>query len=256
MDLELGGKSVLITGASRGIGLACARAFAREGCNVTLVATSAETLEQAVMQIRRDATGRIAAHRADLTHPEQLESLRPLASTVDILVNNAGAIPGGGLEQIDAKRWRESWDLKVFGYVDLARMALAPMMARGAGVIVNVLGMAGAAPRHDYICGSTANAGLMAFTKAVGAYSSQRGVRVVGVNPGPTTTDRLITLFKSRAQVSLGDADRWQELLSDLPFGRPAHPEEMADIVVFLASARASYLSGMVVDADGGGTYR
>jgi 3-oxoacyl-[acyl-carrier protein] reductase len=143
----------------------------------------------------------------------------------------------------------------MFGYVDLTRMALAPMMERGAGVIVNVLGIAGANPRYDYVCGSTANAGLMAFTKSVGAHSSRRGVRVVGVNPGPTETERLVKLFSTRAQVSLGDASRWPELLADLPFGRPATADEMADLVVFLASARASYLSGLVVDADGGAMY-
>lgn len=256
MDLELRGKNVLVTGASRGIGFACAQGFAREGCNVTLVSSSDAALAEAARQLRGIADVEVTTHRADLSDPAQLETLRPLVTRVDILVNNAGAIPGGGLEQVESKRWRDSWELKVFGYVDLARMALAPMMTRGTGVIVNVIGIAGAAPRHDYVCGSTANAGLIAFTKAVGGYSTERGVRVVGVSPGPTTTDRLVKLYQSRAQASLGDAARWPELLTNLPFGRPAHAEEMADIVVYLASARASYLSGLVIDADGGAMYR
>ncbi len=256
MNLELNGKRVLITGASRGIGFACAQGFVQEGCHVTLVASSDSNLATALGQLRSHDGAQVEAHRADLSDAEQLKALGPLVSNVDILVNNAGAIPGGGLEQVDAQRWRDAWDLKVFGYVDLARMALAPMMSRGSGVIVNVIGSAGAAPRHDYVCGSTANAGLIAFTKAVGGYSTQRGVRVLGVNPGPTETDRLVRLYKSRAQASLGDEARWPELLADLPFGRPAHAAEMADIVVYLASARASYLSGLVVDADGGAMYR
>ncbi len=256
MDLELSGKRVLVTGASRGIGYACARHFAREGCEVHLASSSEDALRAAVAKLK-DETGVTASfHRADLSTNDGVEFLRPLATTVDILVNNAGAIPGGGLADIDSQRWRESWNLKMFGYVDLTRMALAPMMERGTGVIVNVLGIAGANPRYDYVCGSTANAGLMAFTKSVGAHSSRRGVRVVGVNPGPTETERLVKLFSTRAQTSLGDAARWPELLSDLPFGRPATADEMADLVVFLASARASYLSGLVVDADGGAMYR
>lgn len=256
MDLELSGKRVLVTGASRGIGYACARHFAREGCEVHLASSDEDALRAAAARLKEETGTTTAFQRADLSTNDGVESLRALATSVDILVNNAGAIPGGGLADIDPQRWRESWNLKMFGYIDLTRIALAPMMARGDGVIVNVLGIAGASPRYDYVCGSTANAGLMAFTKSVGAHSSRRGVRVVGVNPGPTETERLVKLFSTRAQVSLGDASRWPELLADLPFGRPASADEMADLVVFLASARASYLSGLVVDADGGAMYR
>ncbi len=256
MELELRGKRVVITGGSRGIGLACAVGFAREGCSVDLVATSEEALGRAVETLRAAGHTQVTAHRRDLSTPDAAESLRELVSSADILVNNAGAIPGGGLQQIDAARWRQAWDLKVMGYVDLTRIALDAMMGRGHGVIVNVIGIAGAAPRHDYICGSTGNAGLIAFTKAAGAYSTQKGVRVLGLNPGPTETDRLVNLYKSRAETTLGDSSRWPELLSNLPFGRPALADEMADVVVYLASARASYLSGLVVDADGGAMYR
>ena len=256
MNLELSGERVLITGGSRGIGFSCAQAFLREGCSVQLVAASAVNVDKAVSTLRGLGLGQVSGVVADLSRPEGIETVRPLAGGVDILVNNAGAIPGGGLDLVDAKRWRDSWELKVFGYVDLTRMTLLPMMERGHGVIVNVIGIAGAAPRNDYLCGSTANAGLIAFTKAAGAHSSRKGVRVVGVNPGPTETDRLIQLYRTRAQASLNDPERWRELLADLPFGRPALAEEMADIVVYLASARASYLSGVVIDADGGAMYR
>jgi len=123
-------------------------------------------------------------------------------------------------------------------------------------VIVNVIGIAGVMPRQDYIFGATANAALVAFTQAVGVHATTRGVRVVGVNPGPCTTERLEKLYRGRAQSAFGDASRWKELLGTLPFGRASEPEEMADLVAFLASARASYLSGVVIDADGGARYR
>lgn len=156
---------------------------------------------------------------------------------------------------MDDETWRTAWDLKIYGYINAARQALPAMTDRRHGVIVNVIGIAGSNPRYDYVCGSMANAALIAFTKAAGGYSSKHGVRVVGVNPGPTETERLIQLYQRRAEERFGDASRWREMLADLPFGRPAKPEEIADLVVFLASARAAYLSGVVIDADGGGRY-
>ncbi len=111
MDLELSGKRVLVTGASRGIGYACARHFAREGCEVTLVSSSEDALRAAAARLTEETGATAAIHRADLSQNAGVESLRPLATTVDILVNNAGAIPGGGLADIDSKRWREAWSL-------------------------------------------------------------------------------------------------------------------------------------------------
>jgi NAD(P)-dependent dehydrogenase (short-subunit alcohol dehydrogenase family) len=173
-----------------------------------------------------------------------------------VLVNNAGAIPGGTIEAIDEARWREAWDLKVFGYINLTREVLPPMLKRKSGVIVNVIGLAGMKPSFDYICGATGNAALIAFTKGIGAGATSHGVRVLGVNPTATRTDRIITLSKARAKASLGDESRWEEMLSNAPFGRICETEEVADVVVYAASARASYLSGTVIDIDGGQLYR
>lgn len=251
MDLRIAGKSVVITGASAGIGLACARLFAEEGCRLTLVSRTQARLDQAVAEIGGD----VRALSLDLSEPSGIEALVAQAGVPDILVNNAGAIPGGGLEALDDARWRSSWELKLFGYIGLSRHLLPAMLQRGSGVILNIIGIAGAAPRYDYLAGSTANAALIAFTRAVGAHSAMRGVRVLGLNPGPTQTDRLVKLYRDRAAARFGDASRWQELVADLPFGRPALAEEMADLAVYLASGRASYLSGVVVDADGGALY-
>jgi 3-oxoacyl-[acyl-carrier protein] reductase len=256
MDLELGGKTALITGGSRGIGLSCARALAKEGCAVHLVSSNADALEAARRELASDYDVPVRTTAANLAEPQARAALIDAAGPVDILVNNAGAIPGGGLQGVDDAVWRASWELKLFGYIDLAKLALPAMMERGSGVIVNIIGIAGVAPRHDYIYGATANAALNAFTQAVGVHATTRGVRVVGVNPGPCSTERLEKLYRSRAQTAFGDASRWQELLAKLPFGRASEPEEMADLVAFLASARASYLSGVVIDADGGALYR
>ncbi|PLP96726.1 short-chain dehydrogenase/reductase [Cupriavidus pauculus] len=255
MNLHLQGKSVLITGGTRGIGLACARTFAAEGSSVTIAGTSAESADRAQRELKDKDGVSVDTFVGDLSLPDVRRALESRLETVDVLVNNAGAIPGGGLTAMSDSQWREAWELKVFGYIETTRLALPKMMARGSGVIVNVIGIAAEMPRYDYLCGATGNAALSTFTRAVGAHATTRGVRVVGVHPGPTETDRLVKLYKARAQEKFGDESRWQEMLGHLPFGRAAQASEMADLVVYLASARASYLSGVVVDADGGARY-
>jgi NAD(P)-dependent dehydrogenase (short-subunit alcohol dehydrogenase family) len=256
MDLGLKGKTVLITGASKGIGLACAKAFAAEGCSLHLASRDAGRLEEAKALVLAAAKVDITLHPVDLSQPGSAKALTAAVGSLDVLVNNAGAIPGGSVEAIDEARWRDAWDLKVFGYINMTREVLPAMMRRKSGVIVNVIGLAGAKPSFDYICGATGNAALMAFTKGIGGGSTNHGVRVLGVNPTATRTDRIITLTKARAKTTLGDESRWEELLSNMPFGRIAETEEVADVVVYCASDRAAYLSGTVIDIDGGQLYR
>jgi hypothetical protein len=252
MDLNLQGKTALVTGASKGIGLAVAKLLAAEGCNLHLVARSKDTLETAREAIRKRHQIAVALHPLDLSQSDSVAQLAESCRDVDILINNAGAIPGGTLAQVDEARWRAAWDLKVFGYINLTRAFLALMEERGRGVIVNVVGLAGEKMDAGYVAGSAGNAALIAFTKAVGSTSLDKGVRIVGCNPGPVETDRIITLMKTRAEREFGDAGRWQEYLKKLPLGRAAKAEEVADLIVFLASDRASYISGTVHNIDGG----
>jgi NAD(P)-dependent dehydrogenase (short-subunit alcohol dehydrogenase family) len=149
-------------------------------------------------------------------------------------------------------KWRESWELKMFGYVNATRAMLEKMYARKKGVVVNIIGLAGESFNYDYVAGTTANAGLMAFTRAVGSKSVDHGVRVVAINPPGTRTDRMTTLLRSQAEQKWGDPERWRELTTHMPFGRPAEPDEVADLAVFLASDRASYISGVVMTLDAG----
>jgi NAD(P)-dependent dehydrogenase (short-subunit alcohol dehydrogenase family) len=238
MDLGLQGKRALVTGASKGIGKACAVALAAEGCRVLTTA--------------RSLAAGPDAKPLDLSQRGAPEALAEWAGEVDILVNNAGAIPGGDLSRVDEETWRRAWDLKVFGYINLTRAVYAAMKKKGRGVIVNILGNAGEKLNAAYIAGSTANAGLMAFSRALGGVSHADGIRVLGINPGPVATDRLISLYKQMAQTKLGDANRYQELFKDMSFGRPASAAEIAHAVAFFASERSAYTSGCIVTIDGG----
>jgi NAD(P)-dependent dehydrogenase (short-subunit alcohol dehydrogenase family) len=252
MDLNLHGKTALVTGASKGIGLAVAKALAAEGCNLHLAARGKETLEAAREAIRKRHQVAVALHPLDLSRSESVDQLAESCRDIDILVNNAGAIPGGTIDMIDEARWRAAWDLKVFGYINLTRAFLALMEKRGRGVIVNVVGLAGEKLDVGYVAGSAGNAALIAFTKAIGSTSLDKGVRVLGCNPGPVETDRIVMLMKTRAEREFGTASRWQDYLKKLPLGRAAKAEEVADLVAFLASDRAGYISGTVYNIDGG----
>ncbi len=257
MELDLTGKTALITGGSRGIGLAVAKALAAEGCKLHLASRTAKDLEAARATIHQSFGVEVTIHPGDGGKSDTIAALAAAVPELDILVNNAGAIPVGDIEDMTEARWRESWELKMFGYINLTRAVYAGMKRRGRGVIINVLGAAGERPTAGYIAGATANAGLMAFTQALGGRSTDHGVRVVGVNPGLIATDRMKDMMSARAAKELGDPTRWRELAAvDRPFGRPGEPEEVANVVTFLASPRASYMSGTIVTVDGGNITR
>ncbi|HEV2955913.1 MAG TPA: short-chain dehydrogenase/reductase [Xanthobacteraceae bacterium] len=252
MDLKLAGKTALITGASKGIGRATANAMAEEGCNVVLVARTAADLKAAQAEIARKSNVRVDVFAADLSESANVDKIAAAFPGVDILVNNAGAIPGGNIIEIDEKRWRAAWDLKVFGYINMCRAFYALMKKRGAGVIVNVIGAAAQTKDPDYICGVAGNASLAAFSQSLGSASVRDGVRVVALHPGPVATDRLVTLMRKKAQDKTGDPENWRDLVKPLPFGRAAQPEEIASAITFLASERSGYTSGSVVTIDAG----
>ena len=252
MDMKLTGKTVLVTGGSRGIGQACAMAFAAEGCAVHIASRSKESLESARDKIRARHNVPVEIHVADFARGDTVRAVVDAVGHADILVNNAGAIPRGDIFAMTEPKWREAWELKMFGYVNATRAMLEKMYARKSGVVVNVIGLAGEVFNYDYVAGTTANAGLMAFTRAVGSRSVEHGVRVVAINPPATRTDRMLTLLRGQAEQKWGDPERWPELTRHLPFGRAAEPDEVADLAVFLASERASYISGVVMTLDGG----
>ena len=254
MDLHLAGKTALVTGGSKGIGLAAAEVMAAEGCHLHLASRTEADLQKAADAIRARHQVNVAIHAIDIAQKGKSEELAAACPDIDILVNNAGAIPPGSVLDIDEDRWRDSWNLKVFGYINLTRAVYPMLKAKGGGVIVNVMGMAGFTPNFAYVAGATANAGLMQFTRAMGGRSVDDGIRVVGLNPGLVATERMITMCKGKALDELGDESRWEEMVQKNP--PPGKPEEIGDLIAFLASDRASHLTGTVINIDGGASSR
>ena len=251
MDLHLTGKRALITGASKGIGRATALTLAEEGCDLVLVARDPANLDDAAAAVRDRHQVAVKTIAADLSVQAEVERVAASAGPLDILVNNAGAIPPGNLLTVDNDKWRAAWDLKIFGFISLTR-ALYPVLKARQGVVVNVIGAAAEWLDPNYIAGVAGNAGLMAFTKALGKQAKADGMRVVGINPGPVATDRIKMLLQARAVREFGDEARWQEFYRTMAYGRPAHPEEIADAVAFLASRRSGYTNGTILTIDGG----
>ena len=250
MDLGLAGKTALVTGGSKGIGLAAARQLAAEGCNVVLVARTAADLAAAQAALTEQCHVKVETRARDLS--SGAATLAAEFPDIDILVNNAGSIPRGQLDEIDEARWRAAWELKVFGYINLTRAYWVRMKARGRGVIINVIGTGGEKPNSGYIVGAAGNAALMAFTRALGGSSLQHGVRIVAINPGFVETERLETMLRKDAQDKLGDPERWRDLLKDMPLGGPSLPAQIAAMVAFLASDVSCSTSGTVITIDKG----
>lgn len=247
MDLHLAGRRVLVTGASQGIGEGLARAFAEEGCDLILVARSADRLAAVADRVRADFRVSLDVLALDLTDADAVDRLTAVGG-VDVVVNNAGAIPGGDLQAVGLEAWRRAWDLKVYGYINLCRHFYARMKQQGGGVILNNIGASAEFFDPTYIAGSTGNAALVAFTRALGSRSLDDAIRVVGVSPGPVATERIERLLDERRKAS-GEG---RQAAPVFPLGRPATVREVADLFVFLASPRSAYTSGVVFTVDGG----
>ncbi len=257
MELGITGKTVLVTGGSKGIGRATARAMAAEGARVMICSRSAPALEEAAGVIRSETGQVVETVAADLSRLDGVESAAAAAvqrlGGLDILVNNAGAIKGGDFLAIPDEEWMTGWSLKLLGYIRMARAILPQMRAQGGGRIVNVVGMAARNPATSYMMGGAANAALINFTKALADLGAPSNILVTAVSPGPVKTDRWDSLQRQQAAAAGKDLETFvKEQNRGFPLGRIALPEEVADLVCFLASDRASFLTGIAITVDGG----
>ena len=251
MDLQLKGKTALITGASKGIGEGLAKVLAAEGCNLHLAARDGKAMRTLSTELTSRFDISVKVHEADLSCSKAMNELDIAANDYDMLFNNAGDIPAGDIEEVSDEAIRKGFDLKVFGYISLSRAFWQRRKDRD-GVIINIIGNSGENWDAAYFAGSTGNAALMSFTKALGGRSLNHGIRIIGVNPGPVATDRMLKIMRRKAIDILGDEARWEELYDHYPGKRPATVKEVADLCAFLASPLAGYITGTIVTIDGG----
>ena len=253
MDLGLKDKNVLITGGSKGIGLACARAFVAEGARVALVSRSEENLKKANIKgaytVAADLTDAAAA-------AAMVERVEKEFGPLDVLVNSAGAAKRTDADDLTPAAWRAGMDAKYFSYINVIDPVIKRMGRRGRGAVINVIGSGGKVASPTHLAGGAANAALLLATAGLAYAYASKGVRVVGVSPGVTKTERVAEGLKAeakRANVSLEQAEK--QMVARLPMGRPAEPEEIADIVVFAASERGRYLTGANISTDGAASH-
>ena len=259
MNLELTDKVVIVTGASRGIGRAIALGMAAEGARVVAVARDKAALDKLAAEARersrRDAIA-IGADLSRLTEVERvIEEARRECGRVDVLVNNAGAIRGGAFLDIPDAQWLDDWSLKLMGYIRMARAVFPIMRAQRSGRIINVVGAAARNPTATYLAGGAANAALVNFTKGLADLGAECGVLVTAVSPAATRTERWDQLMEQQAKAS-GKTVAELQAAAEAPYklGRIATAEDIADVVCFLASARASFITGICITVDGGAT--
>jgi NAD(P)-dependent dehydrogenase (short-subunit alcohol dehydrogenase family) len=256
MNLGLDGRVVFITGGSKGIGFACARAFAAEGARVSIASRSEENLEAARQMLAKEGVDVVTA-RADFSNPSEAQAAaartEKLLGPIDILVNSAGAAKRRPWEKLDAEAWQQGMDSKYFTYVNAMDAVRAGMIERKRGAIVNVIGLGGKAATTIHLSGGAANAALMLVTAGWANALGKYGIRVNGVNPGNTLTERLQEALRLDAQKQgITEAEALRRNEERVPLGRLAKPEEVASVVLFLASDQASYVTGAIIPMDGG----
>jgi NAD(P)-dependent dehydrogenase (short-subunit alcohol dehydrogenase family) len=256
MDLGLADQVVVVTGASKGIGFACAEAFAREGARVALVSRSRANLDAALAKIAGTRHGP-SAFVADLIDPAQaarmIDEVERALGPIDVLVNSAGAAKRYPPDELNPGAWHDAMDAKFFSYIHPLDVVIKRMATRGAGSVVNIVGAGGKTANPVHLPGGAANAALMLATAGLAAAYGPHGVRVNAINPGGTLTGRVHEGLAAEARMTALSAD---EILSRqqarIPLRRLGKPEEVAQVAIFLASSQASYVTGAIIPMDGG----
>lgn len=259
MDLGLKGKGALVTGASSGLGAACALALAAEGAEVVINSRNQEKLEACARKIQK-VTGRaVSVVAGDLTRQDDVariyaESVQALPNArIDILVSNTGGPAAGYFLDLPEEKWEESYNLILKSAVDLTRAVLPAMIERKWGRLIYITSVAVLQPIDDLLLSNTFRAGLTGFCKTISNTYAKHGMTANTVCPGYTATERLKDLAASRARQQGVSPDEVLANFAKLtPLGRVGQPEELAALVAFLSSERAAYITGSSFAVDGG----
>ena len=260
MELNLQGKTAIVTGGSAGIGLAVAKALYGEGVNVVLVARDGARLENARRTVERE---RCLGHPEVVTVPGDIRQAETVERTVrttlerfgriDILVNNAGAAVAGSFLDLPEEAFLDAWNLKLLGYIRFVRAVVPHMRERRDGRIVNIIGGAARTPEPTFLPGSTANAALLNFTKGISKELAKSNIRINAISPGSTATERAERLAEQRARAKGITVEQQKaETAAAIPLGRMVDPSEIASLVLLLVSDRVRSLTGAEIVIDGG----
>ncbi len=257
MDLGLRGKVAIVTASSRGIGRAAAEALAAEGARIAVCARTAADVMAAADQIRRRTGSDALAVAADLTKAEDIQRIvdRTAATygTVDVLVNNAGGPPPGTFDGVGETEWRAAFEITLLSVVRMTRAVLPLMRKGGGGVIINIQSTSVKVPLDNLILSNSIRTGVIGLAKSLSFELAKDGIRVNNVLPGAIMTDRqreMLALQSARSGKSVEEIVRLRE--AAIPLGRFGEPEDLGNMIAFLASERARYVTGVTVQVDGG----
>lgn len=255
MELGLRGKIALVTGGSKGIGLACAQALLREGAVVAICSRSQRNIDAALAELP-GAVGFAADLTSEDAAAAMVAEVETALGTIDILVNSAGAARRTPPGELTPTAWKDAMDAKYFSYINVIDPVIKTMAAaRNRGVVINVIGNGGKVAATTHIAGGAANAALMLATAGLGKAYAPEGIRVVGLNPGLTETGRVAEGMEASARLAgVSVAQARDEAVAGIPLGRMATPEDIANAVLFLASGRASYVTAVTITMDGAAT--
>ena len=259
MDLQLKNKIAIISGASKGIGAATALELAKEGTHLVLIARNKDALEKIANDLKSSYPVKVLPITADIKNFQNckniIESSIKLFGKVDILINSVGASQGGIFWEISDDVWKESFELKVMGTIKMMRAVIPSMIEKKSGRIVNVIGNTGKQPSSKLLPGSSANAALLTIIKGLSEDLAPHGIKINALNPGPTKTERWVNLMENLSDSSDKSVKEIEnEFIKDIPIGKLAEPNEIAKLVMFLASDIASNMTGTCITADGGWT--
>jgi 3-oxoacyl-[acyl-carrier protein] reductase len=257
MDLGLRGKVALVAGSSRGLGRAVAEELAREGCALVLCSRDADAIGAVAREISSEIGGDALPVQANLTDPDDIDRLlqasRDRFGRIDVLVTNTGGPPAGPFESHSQEVWRDAIAQNLESVLNLVRGVLPPMRKRQWGRIVNITSIAVKQPVVGLFLSNSVRAAVTGFARTLANEVAADGVTVNNVMPGYTRTERLVHLAEHNAQsrgVAVDEAySAWER---EIPMGRLGEPEELAALVAFLASQRASYITGTSIPVDGG----
>jgi NAD(P)-dependent dehydrogenase (short-subunit alcohol dehydrogenase family) len=256
MNLGLKGKVVIVTGGSKGIGLACARVFLMEGGRVAIVSRKPANVDAALRDLAAPPVDLIAIP-CDLTEKTAAKAMvaevERRLGPVEVLVNSAGAARRYLPEDLNAEAWHAAMDAKYFTYIHAMDAVLSGMAQRGRGVVINIVGMGGKVATPIHLPGGSANSALMLATVGLANVYGTKGIRLNAINPGPTLTERLQESLKLEAKTRGVSEDQvLTQRQANIPLKRYAAPEDVANLTLFLASDKASYITGALVPMDGG----